>query len=141
MTKTITVDYHLPKPPRVVWRALTEAKLLAAWLMPNDIQPVVGHQFTFKAPPIPEWDGIVHCTILEVDAPRRLRYSWRGGAGANAIDTELAFTLEPHGATGTLLHLEHSGFSPSATMAFEGIKKGWTDHLEQRIAKVLEPLD
>ena len=141
MTKTITVDYHLPRPPHIVWRALTEAKLLAAWLMPNDIQAVVGHAFTFTSQPIADWDGIVHCKILEVHAPTRLRYSWRGGAGANAIDTELLFVLEPHGTNHTVLHLEHSGFSPTATMAFEGIKKGWMDHLEQRITQVLQSVD
>ena len=36
--RSIVAEYDLPYPPEKVWRALTEPELLAAWLMPNDIQ-------------------------------------------------------------------------------------------------------
>jgi uncharacterized protein YndB with AHSA1/START domain len=125
-TGTIQVDYDLPRPPHIVWRALTEPPLLAAWLMPNDIQPIVGHAFTFKTQPMADWDGTVYCQILEADAPRRLRYSWRGGPTGNAIDTEVLWILSPSAAGGTHLRLEHSGFKPEHAMAFHGLKQGWT---------------
>ena len=136
-TRTIHVEYDLPQPPASVWRALTEPKLLAAWLMENDIQPVVGHEFTFRAQPMPGWDGIVNCVVLEADAPNRLRYSWRGGAGENRIDTVVSWTLRPSAGGGTHLVLEHSGFLPTQTMAFEGLGKGWRGKLAERIAGVL----
>jgi uncharacterized protein YndB with AHSA1/START domain len=47
-TEQIVVEYSFPQPPAHVWRALTEPELLAAWLMPNDIAPVVGHKFNFR---------------------------------------------------------------------------------------------
>jgi ATP-dependent Clp protease, protease subunit len=41
-TDPVVVECDLPDPPEKVWRALTEAHLLAAWLMPNDLRPAVG---------------------------------------------------------------------------------------------------
>lgn len=55
--RAIVVEYQLSAPPRKVWRALTEAKLLESWLMPNDIQPEVGHRFTFRTAPAPDLTG------------------------------------------------------------------------------------
>lgn len=46
-------EVRYPHTPERVWRALTDPKALAAWLMPNDFAPVVGHRFTFRAPPQP----------------------------------------------------------------------------------------
>jgi len=48
----IHVDQFLSHPPERVWRALVDPELLAAWLMPTDFAPVVGHRFTFRASPI-----------------------------------------------------------------------------------------
>ena len=47
-TQSISMEYDLPYPPEKVWRALTEPELLAAWIMVNDIRPLVGHNFTFE---------------------------------------------------------------------------------------------
>ena len=122
----IVVDYDLPGPPAKVWRALTDAKLLASWLMENDLQPVLGYKFEFKAPPIGDWDGTVRCQVLEVIENEKLSYSWRGGSGKNALDTVVTWTLTPHGA-GTRLHLEHAGFTEGATFAYTMMGKGWRD--------------
>ena len=51
--KSIVVERTMPHPPEKVWRALTQAPLIAEWLMQNDFQPVVGHRFNFRATPIP----------------------------------------------------------------------------------------
>jgi uncharacterized protein YndB with AHSA1/START domain len=79
---------------------------MSEWLMPNDFEPAIGHQFTFRTDPAPGFDGIVHCQVLELDAPRRLAMTWRGGG----IDTILRVTLEPVGELATRLTLEHTGF-------------------------------
>jgi uncharacterized protein YndB with AHSA1/START domain len=57
--------------------------------------------------PMPGFDGIVHCEVLEVERNRRLVYSWDGGGSWGK--TTLVWTLEPSGA-GTRLQLEHRGF-------------------------------
>jgi len=79
-TQSIFLEYDVPYPPAKVWRALTEPELLAEWLMANDMQPTVGHSFTFKQQPTPWWDGVVHREVLESDLHKRLRYSWRSAA-------------------------------------------------------------
>jgi uncharacterized protein YndB with AHSA1/START domain len=137
MSDTICVEYDLPHPPAKVWRALTEPALLAAWLMENDIQPVVGHEFTLKAQPMPGWDGIVRCKVLEVDEPRRLRYSWVGGGERLRIDTVVTWTLTPTASGGTRLALEHSGFTAANAMAFEGLARGWRGKVAERISAAL----
>ena len=58
-TRSIVVQYDLAHPPAKVWRALTESKLVGSWLMENDLQPTVGHRFTFRAQPVPGWDGVL----------------------------------------------------------------------------------
>jgi uncharacterized protein YndB with AHSA1/START domain len=138
-TQSIVVEYDLPRPPEKVWRALTEPELLAAWLMPNDIRPTVGHRFTFRAQPIGGWDGVVQCEVLEAQPYERLVYSWRGGGDAPAmrLDTRVTWTLAPT-ASGTRLRLEHSGFTAANAFAFDSMSKGWRGKLAERIRQVLE---
>lgn len=125
----IAVEYSLPDPPAKVWRALTEPKLLAGWLMENDIAPVVGHKFNFHAPPMGDWNGIVDCEVLEVVPEHKLVYTWIGGSANNAkyghrLDTTVTWTLEPTANNGTLLKLVHHGFH-SDDFAFKMMGQGW----------------
>jgi len=124
MTKTITIEYLLPGPPEKVWRTLTDPKLLASWLMDNDIAPIAGHAFTMRSRPMGDWDGIVHCQVLEAIPHEKLSYSWRGGSGKTALDTVVTWTLSAH-ATGTKLVLEHAGFTEDNAAAFDAMSKGW----------------
>lgn len=103
----IRLDEFLAHPPARVWQALTDAGLLARWLMPNDFRPAVGHRFTFRTDPQPGFDGIVHCEVLTLEPERLLRISWRAGA----LDTTVTWSLVPEGR-GTRLFLEHDGFDP-----------------------------
>jgi len=122
----IVVDYDLPGPPAKVWRALTDSKLLASWLMDNDLVAEVGRMFDFRSKPMGDWDGVVHCQVLEVVANEKLSYSWRGGSGKTALDTVVTWTLTPNG-TGTRLHLEHAGFTEHAAFAYDAMGRGWRD--------------
>lgn len=137
MTEAVELERFYPRPPADVWRALTEAELLAQWLMPNDIVPVVGHRFTFTTQPVAEFDGIVHCTVLEVEAERRLVYTWRSNSG---LDTTVTWTLHAE-AGGTLLRLVHRGFDaadPLQRIAFEAMGGGWRGHIADQLAATLD---
>jgi uncharacterized protein YndB with AHSA1/START domain len=139
--QTIVVEYDFPHPPEKVWRVLTEPDLLAKWLMPNDIQAVVGHAFTFHTQPVPGFDGIAHCQVLVAEPYRRLSYSWRGGShelhGYGAyIDTVVTWTLTPTSAGGTHLRLEHGGFAPEVSETFDIMDKGWR-RLDDSMGRVL----
>jgi uncharacterized protein YndB with AHSA1/START domain len=135
-TQSIRAEYDLPHPPSKVWRALTESGLLAAWLMPNDIRPTVGHRFTFKSSPMPGWDGTVQCEVLEVQPQKLLRYSWCGGAEASRLESVVTWTLAPT-PRGTKLSLEHSGFLPKNAFALEAMSKGWRGKMVDRLSEVL----
>ena len=120
-TESIAFEFDLPHPPGKVWRALTDPELLAEWLLPAigfELAPEAA--FTFKAPPQPGWDGTVNCRFLEIEAHRKLSWSWVVGD----IETVVTFTLTP-AATGTRLGLVQSGFKPEQKRNFAGARYGW----------------
>lgn len=108
-------------PAATLWRALTESELLAIWLMPNDFRPEVGHEFTLETDPAPMFDGIVHCKVLEIDAPHKMRWSWRGGP----IDTVVTFTVTELGPRSCRYEFLQEGFrGPKAAFARFFLKQG-----------------
>jgi len=137
MKRDLTFEAVYPDPPEMVWRALTDPTSLAEWLMPNDFQPVVGHQFQFRVTPARGWSGIVDCVVLTVEPPRRLSYSWRSGK----LDTVVTWTLEPQG-DGTRLALVHSGFTGARNVAISFLLgRGWRSNLlSKRLPAMLERL-
>ena len=128
-----TVVY--PHPAGRVWAALTSSDALAAWLMPNDFEPVAGHSFTFRAKPAPGFDGIVHCMVLEIEPPLRMVWSWAGGN----IDTTVTFTLEATAEGHTRLRMHQVGFHGlGAQLTRRILAGGWPRMLDQRLAAYLD---
>ena len=120
-TEAISFEFELRHPPEKVWRALTEPRLLAEWLLPViDFELQRGAAFSFRTQPVGGWDGIVNCRMLEVEAPRKLSYAWVAGG----IDTVVTFTLAPT-PTGTHMSLVQSGFKPDQKQNFGGARYGW----------------
>jgi uncharacterized protein YndB with AHSA1/START domain len=124
-TESLSFEFDLQHAPEKVWRALTDPALLAEWLLPVvnlDLELEPGAAFTFKTQPYPGWDGTVSCRILEIEAHRKLSYSWV--VGDMALDTVVTFTLTPT-ASGTRLSLVQSGFKPDQRQNFGGARYGW----------------
>ncbi|WFP60798.1 SRPBCC domain-containing protein [Mesorhizobium sp. WSM4904] len=116
----LSFECDLPDPPEKVWRALTEPELLAAWMMPNDMKPETGKRFAFAGP-----DAPIDCEVLEVEAGKLLRYSWRERPGADtadrlpafdnpSFDSIVTFTLARTVSGGTHLRIVHDAFVPAA---------------------------
>lgn len=122
-TDSISFEFDLRHSPQKVWRALTDPALLTEWLLPVvglDLQP--GAAFAFKSQPYPGWDGTVNCRILEIEAHRKLSYTWV--VGDMELDTVVTFTLAPT-ESGTRLSLVQSGFKPHQKQNFGGARYGW----------------
>lgn len=120
-TAAVAFEFALSHPPEKVWRALTDPALLGEWLLPvTGFRLELTSPFTYQAPPQPGWDGVVHCRILEVDAPRRLKYAWL----VADMDTVVTFTLTPT-PTGTRLDILQSGFREDQKRNWGGARYGW----------------
>lgn len=120
-TDAITFAFDLHHSPAKVWRALTDPELVSEWLLPVvglKLEP--GAAFRFTAPPQPGWDGNVTCRILEIEAQRKLSWTWVVGD----LDTVVTFTLTPT-ESGTHLSLVQSGFKPEQKQNFAGARYGW----------------
>jgi uncharacterized protein YndB with AHSA1/START domain len=122
-TESLSFEFDLHHSPAKVWRALTEPALLAEWLLPvMDLKLEPGAAFAFKTQPYPGWDGTVNCRMVEIEAHRKLSYTWV--VGDMEIDTVVTFTLEPT-SSGTRLSLLQTGFKPANKPAFGGQRYGW----------------
>jgi uncharacterized protein YndB with AHSA1/START domain len=130
-TKSIITERVMPHSPQKIWRALTQAPMVAEWLMKNDFKPVVGHKFRFEAKPMPGWKGYTNCEVLEVVEPSKLSYAWGDGTESDSgLKTIVTWTLTPT-ANGTLVRMEHSGFRPEDEMGRQAMSGGWPGILER----------
>jgi uncharacterized protein YndB with AHSA1/START domain len=125
-TRSIVVERVMPHPPEKIWRALTQAPLIAEWLMKNDFRPVVGHRFNFRNTPMPLWNGVTDCEVLVVEPNKRLSYSWNasGEEAAGGLKSVVTWTLTPL-AGGTHVRMEHSGFGPQDEAGHQAMSGGW----------------
>jgi uncharacterized protein YndB with AHSA1/START domain len=140
MQTEIKNQWIYEQSPNEVWEYLTQAELIALWLMPNDFEPILGHQFQFRINPIPslDLDGIIDCKILEIVPFQKLTYTWKGGPGKGVItlDTIVEWTLKPYG-NGTKLLLKHSGFKEINLAIFNSMSEGW----EKKFQNILNLLN
>jgi uncharacterized protein YndB with AHSA1/START domain len=133
-TRSVVVERELPHPPEKIWRALTQPHLIAEWLMQNDFKPAVGHQFSLRMDPQPNWNGVIDCQVLAVEPNKTLSYAW----GALGLESVVTFTLTAT-PTGTHLRMEQTGFRPDQQQAYGGAKYGWQQFfakLEQVLARM-----
>ncbi|HET6383993.1 MAG TPA: SRPBCC domain-containing protein [Armatimonadota bacterium] len=128
-TRSVVIEPEIPYPPEKVWRALTQPHLIEEWLMKNEFEPVVDHQFKLSA----DW-GAVDCRVLEVQPNETLSYTW----DAHGLESVVRWTLTPT-STGTHLRMEQSGFRPDQEWFYQGARGGWPQFfsaLEQVLARI-----
>ena len=134
--KSITIERVYAHPVSRVWHALTDRAALAEWLMENDFEPRVGHEFTFRTDPGPGFDGIVRCEVLELDPEHRLVYSWKGGP----LDTVITYTVESVEG-GTRLRIVHEGFEGlRARLVRMLLRAGLRSMLRKKLPALLDRL-
>ncbi|MFC0514790.1 SRPBCC domain-containing protein [Mucilaginibacter angelicae] len=142
MAKVIKHQYFFAHPAEAVWEYLTSSELMAQWLMKNDFQPVLGHEFQFRtgAKAALNFDGIFYCKVLNIEPLKTLSYSWNCGPGDGKITLESVVTwqLEPR-EHGTEIFLEHRGFNQEENLEmYHALMHGWQEKF-QNIEKLLNP--
>jgi uncharacterized protein YndB with AHSA1/START domain len=134
MKLNLQFDEVFDHPVDALWRAITDRRILGRWLMENDFEPRVGHAFTLRDPPTADWRGKVACTVLELDPPWRMVWSWNGGMDGET-ETRVVFELSSESA-GTRLVFRHEG--EAAPSRSDALGNGWTRRLAI-LRAVLEP--
>ena len=125
-TRSLVIEREMPHSPEKIWRALTQSSLMHDWLMSNDFQAAVGHQFSFRATPVPGWNGIIDSKVLAVEPHTRLAYTWT----SMGLESVVTWTLTPT-AAGTHVRMEHSGFPSEESASYKGAKYGWNNFLNK----------
>jgi uncharacterized protein YndB with AHSA1/START domain len=121
-----------PHSPERVWRALVDPDELAAWLMPTDFEPNVGHEFKLETGDA--HIGTIRAEVLEIDEPRLLRCRWSGVFG----NTEVTFELFAEDS-GTRLRVRHDGWTEPVPGEWAGFNDGWKQKLDEDLPRVLGP--
>jgi uncharacterized protein YndB with AHSA1/START domain len=119
-TLTLVIEKELPHPPEKIWRAFTEGPLIKEWLMENDFQPVVGHKFSFRSKPVPNWNGVIESEVLVLEPNKKISYSWNTMGQGSVVVWTLAAT-----PGGTLVRMEQSGFRSEQDANYKGATYGW----------------
>ena len=110
--RTIEID----APPDRVWRALTNADELSAWLQVSIEGDIAPGSEVWMTSVHPEHAGQrFRVRFTEMTAPRRFVWEWHPGAVDPSVDygseprTTVTFTLEPS-ERGTRLSVSETGF-------------------------------
>ena len=112
-----------------VWRYLSDPDLLAGWLMRNDFVATTDRSFCFRAQSNENWDGVLHCRLIDFDPPEKISFTWE----ANDIQGETLVTIilrEENGETTLrLLHTNFEGAKLDREPIVDRHSTGWDDHL------------
>jgi uncharacterized protein YndB with AHSA1/START domain len=121
MKREVRLEVIYLFPPDRVWSALTDSRVLARWLMPNDFQPQLGHRFHFMGKHGGTVLETIECEVIELQPPHRLSYTWR--SSTDQVLSVVTWVLEPV-AEGTRLRMEHREAHGATTAA-----EAWEDRL------------
>jgi len=96
----------------------------------------LGTKFTLKTTPRGKFDGIIQCTILKIDAPHTISYSWLSNGMASP--TTVTWKLKDLKDQETLLTLSHDGFTGiNGWITKTMLSFGWKRLLKTKLEKHL----
>jgi uncharacterized protein YndB with AHSA1/START domain len=116
-TVTVQFDRSIDAAPESVWAAITEPRLLGAWLATAELEGIVGGKVHFAWPGQGEMRGVV--TVFEPNEV--LEYSWNE-EHSSLLRLEVGET-----DSGSTLRLIHSDTTRKDAPGFGA---GWQAHLE-----------
>jgi uncharacterized protein YndB with AHSA1/START domain len=141
-TSTITISRTVPAPPERAFAAWTDLAHLAVWWWPQlagttyDVEARTGGRYRITSPAI---GATVWGVYTEVDAPRRLVFTWNwedDGEPEAVVEDTVVVTFEPDGAA-TLVTVAHTS---EAHEPDGGAEQGWNDVMD-RLVRLWDPVD
>ena len=124
----IAFEKTYPHSIEAVWHALTSREALGVWLMETDFVPEEGRLFEMRCENGEGGTDRYLCKVLELQAPRRMVWSWVLIGRQSKGETSVAFDVKEV-SEGTQLTIRHTGEGDRA--AIEKFKGGWPAKLEQ----------
>jgi uncharacterized protein YndB with AHSA1/START domain len=125
MENLIKIEKFVNHPVSKVWKAITEEESVSKWFLPGKFKAEERFNYELKGTPRDNWDGRIYGTVLEVNEPNRLVYTFK----TNELDTEMTVTWKlTEKDEGTLISLVHSDFDKlinNVDYLFNDISKGW----------------
>ena len=127
--RAVTVRRVLPAPPDIVYDEWLDPVGMLEWMCPRparavkiSLEPSVGGPLRIDI----EDSGsslYVSGTFVELDRPRRLRFTWSCSAWADpSVQSLVTVTLEDHGADETMMIIEHEQLPPEEV---DSHQHGW----------------
>ena len=127
--RVVTVRRVLPAPPDVVYDEWLDPVGMLEWMCPRparavkiSLEPSVGRPLRIDI----EDSGsslYVTGTFVELDRPRRLRFTWSCSAWADpSVQSLVTVTLEARGADETMMIIEHEQLPPEEV---DSHQHGW----------------
>jgi uncharacterized protein YndB with AHSA1/START domain len=120
----------LPAPPDVVFDEWLDPVGMTEWMCPRparavkiSLEPSVGGPLRIDIEDIGS-SMIVTGEFVELDRPRRLRFTWSCSAWADpSVRSVVTVSLQPHGAEQTLMTIEHEQLPPGQV---DRHQRGWS---------------
>jgi uncharacterized protein YndB with AHSA1/START domain len=127
--RVVTIRRVLPAPPDVVYDEWLDPVGMLEWMCPRparavkiSLEPSVGRPLRIDI----EDSGsslYVTGTFVELDRPRRLRFTWSCSAWADpSVQSLVTVTLEARGADETMMIIEHEQLPPEEV---DSHQHGW----------------
>lgn len=125
----VAVTRHYPHSIEEVWKGLTSEAAISEWLMhAKGFSAAAGCQFEMTCKNEDGAEETYRCEVLELDPPKRMRWSWiLEGNEAQGL-TEVEFRLKREGE-GTEVTVFHRGDRNKEML--ERFKSGWPTKLDQ----------
>ncbi len=128
-SRAAVVRRVLLAPPHVVFDEWLDPAGMAEWMCPRparavkiELEPSAGGSLRID---IEDGGSSIYVTgrFIELDRPRRLRFSWSCSDWADpSVQSEVTVSLEEHGAGETLMTIEHQQLPPEQV---DNHQRGW----------------
>lgn len=132
IVQTVVLEASIQK----VWNTVSTAEGIALWFMPNDFQPVLGHEFHLQSP-----FGPSPCKVVELEEPYRLSFTWDTDGWIvtfilKELDGKTEFTLI-HGGWKHPDDLISKAKEKSSVIR-DRMAQGWVGIVQDRLRKVVD---